>query len=319
MDFFSGIVGQDKVVNLLKSSIAAGNVSHAYLLAGPEGVGKTSIALAFAYTLLAAADPQAGMFIKDNVHPDLMIISKPENKTLIGKEQITREMEPWLALKPFRSDRKVVIIKDSSRMSLEAANAILKTLEEPPAYTVIILVSDELNVLPTILSRCQIVRLFALPDNIVERFLINQGIDPDRAHQAARLAQGSIGRAREFSTNVDFTSVWSTMQNMLQEFSRGHYDYIFTLAEKMQVDPRLYASVMETVLRDVYIYQLTKQQHLLAIPDNIDMIRSIPEIDPNKIETALKRINDLKGYFRTNVNSLLLSTNISYEVFEALN
>ncbi|MEN6461849.1 MAG: hypothetical protein ABFC94_10845 [Syntrophomonas sp.] len=319
IDLFSGIVGQDKAVNLLKRSIATDNISHAYLLAGPAGVGKTSAAIAFAYTLLAAADSDAQIFLQDNMHPDLMIIEKPENKTLIGKDQITREMEPWLALKPFRAARKAVIIKDSSLMSLEASNAILKTLEEPPAYTVIILISDEMNLLETILSRCQVVKFFPVADGVVEEFLINRGIEPNQAHQAARLAQGSIGRALSFSQNVDFSGIWNDIKVLVDDFCRGQYATVFNAASKMQADPSLYTSMMETILRDIYIYQQTKLEQLLAIPDNIDMIKAIPEVNPEKIRIALKRINKLKKYFRTNVNSLLISTNISYEVFEALN
>jgi DNA polymerase-3 subunit delta' len=248
-----------------------------------------------------------------------MIIEKPEGKTLIGKDQITREMEPWLALKPYRAAHKVVIIKDSSLMSLEASNAILKTLEEPPAYTVIILISDEMNLLETILSRCQVVKFYPIADRVVEEFLINRGIEQNQAQQAANLAQGSIGQALSFSENVDFTGIWNEIKGLINDFSRGQYAAVFNAAGKMQVDPSLYTSMMEIILRDIYIYQQAKQEQLLAIPDNLDMIKVISEVNPEKIRIALNRINKFKRYFRTNVNSLLISTNIAFEVFEALN
>jgi DNA polymerase-3 subunit delta' len=204
-------------------------------------------------------------------------------------------------------------------LSTSSFNALLKTLEEPPVYTVIILISDEMNLLETILSRCQVVKFYPIADRVVEEFLINRGIEQNQAQQAANLAQGSIGQALSFSENVDFTGIWNEIKGLINDFSRGQYAAVFNAAGKMQVDPSLYTSMMEIILRDIYIYQQAKQEQLLAIPDNLDMIKVISEVNPEKIRIALNRINKFKRYFRTNVNSLLISTNIAFEVFEALN
>lgn len=319
IDFFSAIIGQDKALNLLKKSIATGNINHAYLFSGPGGTGKTAAAMAFAYTLLAEGDENAQIFFRDRIHPDLMVIEKPPNKTLIGKDQITKELEPWVALKPFRANRKIAIIKDSFQMSLEAANALLKTLEEPPHYTVIILISDETNLLETILSRCQMVRFYPVADHIIEQLLISRGIAPDRAGHVARLAQGSIGNALRFVEEVDFEVLRQMVQTMLNNYCQSQYAAVFDTAQKMEADPVLYTNLMEIILRDIYMYQQSKQEGLLAIRDNLDMIKVIPELNPEKIRKALNNINNYKKYYRTNVNSLLINTNIAYEVYEALN
>lgn len=319
MDYFTGIIGQDRAIDLLRRSMASDNINHAYLFAGPAGIGKTTTALAFAYNLLAAKDSGAQIFLKDKLHPDLLIIEKPENKTVIGKEQITKGVEPWLAVKPFRANRKLVIIKDSNAMSLEAANALLKTLEEPPGYAVIILISDENNLLETILSRCQLVRFFPIRDEEIEKFLINKGLEQKKVYQAARLAQGSLGAAQRYANEEEFDQKWSSVIALVEEFSRGQYQAVFDASQQMEANPNLYTSIMETILRDIYIFQKTNLPELLVNPDNQEVAATIPKIKPEKIRKALNRINSLKKYYRSNVNSFLISTNITYEVFAALN
>ena len=112
MDYFSGIVGQDKPIKLIKKSIASAHTSHAYLFSGPAGVGKMQVAMAFAYSLIHLQDKQAAIYFSENLHPDLLIIEKLENRSLISKEQITQVLEPWFALKPYRAQRRVAIIRD---------------------------------------------------------------------------------------------------------------------------------------------------------------------------------------------------------------
>src|SRR5512137_29976 len=107
MDYWAGIVGQERAVGALRQALTTGKISHAYLLAGPPGVGKMTTALALARAIILSTDPQGEAYWREGAHPDFMLIAKPENKTLIGIEQINREMEPWLALKPYRAGRRV--------------------------------------------------------------------------------------------------------------------------------------------------------------------------------------------------------------------
>ncbi|WP_054695248.1 hypothetical protein [Syntrophomonas palmitatica] len=160
-------------------------------------------ARALAYTLIASADRQAEIFFRENIHPDLMVIEKIEGKTTILKEQISREMQPWLEMKPSRSHNKVAIIRDAHLMRPEAANALLKTLEEPPLYAIIILVTDENNLLETIVSRCQLLTFKSLKEADIQELLISQGINSRLAEQAARLSQGSPAYALQFVQSGD--------------------------------------------------------------------------------------------------------------------
>lgn len=317
MDYFSTIVGQVKAIELLKRSLQHNSVSHAYLFLGPAGIGKMLTAEAFARAVIQAGDPDAGLYFKENMHPDLLVISRLENKTVIAKEQITREMEPWLGLKPYRASRRVVIIRDSHLMSQEAANALLKTLEEPPDYALIILVADDSNLLETIVSRCQLLRFFTLTDQEIERYLLDRGVDPVKAGNAARLGQGSISLARRFVEEEALTEIWDIASGIAERMIGGEKVEIFSAAEQMDRDPDLICSMLVTILRDINIFRMTGREELLTLPGSKHIARLVKKDQGRGLMEAIENMMALKNYYRTNVNSLLINMNISYELWKA--
>jgi len=251
------------------------------------------------------------------MHPDLLIISRLENKTVIAKEQITKEIEPWLGLKPYRALRRVVIIRDSHLMSQEAANALLKTLEEPPEYALIILVADDSNLLETIVSRCQLLRFFTLADQEIEQYLLDQGIDPAKAGNSARLGQGSISLARRFVEEEALAEIWDIAGNIVEKMAGGEKVEIFNTAEQMERDPDLICSMLVTILRDINIFRMTGREDLLTLPGSKRIALLIKEDQGLAFMEAIEKIMSLRSYYRTNVNSLLININISYELWKA--
>lgn len=318
MDYFSGIVGQDRALAPLKKALETGNLSHAYLFVGPDWVGKQSIAELFARAIILDRDEQAAIYLKENAHPDFLIIEKLENKTLIGIEQITARMEPWLALKPYRAVRRVVIVKEAHLLSLAAANALLKTLEEPPGHAVIILVSDENNLLDTIISRCQLIRFSPIADIYVAELLQGRGIESSRAEHLARLGQGSISRALLFAEEEGLENYWQIAHSLIKDLSSGQQIEVYKAAEKIEEKPQIISNLIQATLRDIYIYQITRQDNLLLIEDNREICRSFKEINPERVNRALTNIDELKKSYRSSISSLLLSINISYELQDAL-
>lgn len=317
MDYFSGIVGQDQAVKLIKKSMAHANTSHAYLFSGPAGVGKMQAATAFAHSLIAMEDKQAGVYFNEEMHPDLLIIEKLENRSLIGKEQISRQLEPWLALKPYRAEHRVAIIRDAHLMSLEAANALLKTLEEPPVYALIILISDDENILETIVSRCQMVRFFPVTESKMVEFLQGRGFDREKASRAARLGQGSVASALRFASEEGLEETWEAAITLIKDMAEGKRAAIFEAAEKMQSAPDLIIQIVETILRDALIIGSGHQDLLLA-PEAPEIIGLLQAKDPGRLMTAIIEIEKLKAYYRRNVNTLLLNTSIGYQLWNAL-
>jgi DNA polymerase III subunit delta' len=205
---FKDIAGHTKEISVLKNSLGSGRVAHSLLFAGPDGVGKSLVALEFAKALNcqrfsgdSCGECQDCAMIAASTHPNL-ILAGPEDKdgesTPDGLIRIERVREIQNSIK-YRVDRgkKVVIIDAADRMMTAASNAFLKTLEEPPADSIIILVSSRSSdLLPTIISRCQRMNFRPLPPEVIASFLEDRrGIAHETAIEAARLADGSVARA----------------------------------------------------------------------------------------------------------------------------
>lgn len=171
---WTDIQGQDSAIALLRSHAAAGRVANAYILAGPEGVGKRRVALEFAKALNCAKSPNgpcdacpACVQLSKGSHPDLHVLEPSGASEQIRIEPV-RQMLERIALRPFNSRYQVVIIDGAERLTEEAANSLLKGLEEPPSHSRFLLVTARLSdCLPTIRSRCQLIRCRRLGPEIV--------------------------------------------------------------------------------------------------------------------------------------------------------
>src|SRR3954449_9654589 len=190
---------------VLGSALASGSASHAYLFHGPPGTGKRRAALALAAELLAEGedDPDAARArAMHGTHPDLTWV-RPTGAHVMRVSDVDGPVVSAAGRTPFESRRRVFVLERVDTMNDEVANRLLKTLEEPPYYVHLILLTDQLGqVIDTVVSRCQFVRFDPLPRaRIVER-LHDQGVDAERADAAARLALGD-GRRAEFLAGED--------------------------------------------------------------------------------------------------------------------
>jgi DNA polymerase-3 subunit delta' len=201
------IHGHDKVVEDLRRSLVHGRLPHAMLFVGPEGVGKKSFARKLAQSLLCESHPPERLDpcescpgclqVEAQTHPDFVEVGRPEEKHELPIAVI-RDLCEFFTLKPARGLRKVAILDDADDLNEEAANAFLKTLEEPPPGTLLILIGTSVEIqLPTIVSRCRVVRFEALPATEVAEILLAQGVARDAAdaERLAALGDGSVNRA----------------------------------------------------------------------------------------------------------------------------
>jgi len=200
---FAGIIGQDKAKKLLRLAMEQNRLAHAFLFKGPMGVGKKTFAKTFA-AVLNCQNPQGHepcgqcpscRKFHSGSHPDFIVI-EPEGAAI--KINQVRELKKALAFPPLEARIRVALLCDIHTMRREAANSLLKTLEEPPNHTMLILTADEAGgILPTILSRCQTVPFFPLPQAEVAKILTQEAvIEPESAATLAAMAEGSLGRAR---------------------------------------------------------------------------------------------------------------------------
>jgi len=198
-----GVVGHARAVEMLQHAVAAGNLSHAYLITGPTGIGKTTLALALASTLLCESEgPRpCGLCrgcrrVAAGTHPDLHIVESESPGANLKIDSI-RLLLHQLALTPMEGRWRVAILNRFEEATTSAANALLKTLEEPPSYAVLlVLASDAENLLPTIVSRCQRIPLRAQPVAAVQQALIERWqVASAKADELAHLSGGRLGWA----------------------------------------------------------------------------------------------------------------------------
>ena len=207
---FDEIRGHSRQVRILKSMLASGQVPHAFLFSGIEGIGKRTVATGFVKALncLTLSDDFCGQCLQcrkidKQVHPDVMIV-EPE-KNVLKIEQM-RELQQEIIYKPLEGKKKAVIIDAAEKMNAQAANCLLKTLEEPPEDTVLVLIAHSVSdMLPTVLSRCQRLHFSPLSDSDISSLLARQGMDAQQTGRLLPLAQGSLQRAIMFA-GCDFVS-----------------------------------------------------------------------------------------------------------------
>lgn len=215
-----GIEGHDRLVQQLERQLAGGRLRGSYMFVGPPGIGKARFARQLAQCLLCPHSPTdrleacgqcpACQQVAALTHPDLEIVCRPPDKALVPVELLIGDREHrmreglchHLAMRPSQGPYRIGILDDADLLTVEAANCLLKTLEEPPPRSLVLLIaSNELRQLPTICSRCQIVRFRPLPNELAGKVLVELGLCTDRhiAADLARLSHGSLQMACELA------------------------------------------------------------------------------------------------------------------------
>lgn len=280
------MVGQDVAVRILANQLRTGHVSHSYLFLGPEGVGKETAAYAFARALLcegesvgacgdACGSCRACRKVLHSNHPDLRIIA-PQDR-YISIDQV-RELQRFLALRPYEARYKVVVLQDADSMQKPTANSLLKTLEEPPPSSVLVLICHRLQGVPdTVLSRCQIIRFRRLTTReITDLLSADDKVDRQRARVAAEMADGSVSTAQRLASSEAFQAR-EDLLTALRNLPGMQPTELLELSEQWSSREDI-AEVTRLIVawfRDLLIWRLTGGGQLLRFDDWHDDIAAV--------------------------------------------
>lgn len=255
---FAEIVGQDRAIQVLKRSLATGKVAHAYVFEGIAGCGKKMTAFAFIQAIFCGTGVGCGHCpscrkLATQQHPDLHLLA-PDGAFL--KIDQIRELQRELALRPFEARQKAAIIEDADRLNPAAANALLKTLEEPPGNAILILLTSNIEgILPTVLSRCQRLRFAPLALTSIEAWLLKNGVPTEAARIAAALSEGSLQKALEIQ-DKDVLQSRKTFIEQMTALSLGEITPLLRGAEELAKDKEQALAMLDllkTFFRDLLL------------------------------------------------------------------
>jgi DNA polymerase-3 subunit delta' len=313
------VVGHDWAVDFLRRSMQHRRNRHAYLITGSANIGKNQLAHMFAMALNCTHEDEDARpcgqcrscrLTYSGNHPD-MLYSTLDEKSGQLKIDTIREMMRLLALKPFDSRYRIALFNDFDHAAPRAQDALLKTLEEPPAHAVLILIAESPDlIMPTITSRCQVVPLRPLPSETVKNFLQMHGAEAERATLLARLSGGRIGWALDALHNEQTMADREEALNLLEEVVRGNRVKRFEIAERLdnvarkdKLAIRDLLEIWQTYWRDV----LLLAQQTPVKPCNIDRRVQIEQLVQRiQVEDALKALQAtrtlLTGTLKTNAS-----------------
>jgi DNA polymerase-3 subunit delta' len=313
MQDFANIIGHEGIIIHLQNAISAGKISHAYIFHGEEGMGKKSLALAFAKTLQCIEkkstpcnDCKSCKQLEGGNHPDILWIT--HEKVSIGVDDIRTQVNADIQVIPYQSLYKIYIIDSADMMTENAQNALLKTIEEPPEYAIILLLARSTqNLLPTILSRCVVLDLKPIDRQQIKEYLMNKLHIPDYiAEIAADFSGGNIGKAIKYASSDDFASKKEDVFHILRYIDDMKLHEIIsgikTISEnKSSIND--YIDLMMLWFRDVLMLKATKDPNLLLFKDEYQVIKKQAKTRSyEEIENIIKSMNEAKAKLKANVN-----------------
>lgn len=306
---FNKVIGQELAIDLLRRAIEEKRLAHAYLFIGPGGVGKSLLAKIFAKALNCekqTAEPCDECIsckkIEAGIHPDVVTVSPEGKSSQIGINAI-RKIEGVMSLKPYEGRTKVFTIDGADKMTEDAANSLLKTLEEPPKETVIVLLASNMSKLqPTIVSRCQKVLFHPLSERAIMKELIERyGLDEKRAMCVSRFSEGRLGRAIEVLEGEALAKRNRVVEEFLTPKQFGYEDTWLYSEPREKVNETLNA--LAVYFRDLLVFNLSRDQGLLVNLDKAaDIARDAAGYPVERLEAIIETIADTQERIKRNAN-----------------
>ena len=315
---FSKIIGHEKIIEYFQNAISMDKVNHAYILNGEDKSGKMLLAESFAATLqwekngvTPCGECHSCKQADSRNQPDIIYITHEKPNT-ISVDDIRRQLNDDIVLKPYSSKFKVYIVNEAEKMNIQAQNALLKTLEEPPIYAVILLLTTNADYfLPTILSRCVRLDIKAVSDDKIKKYLMEEKQVPDyQADICVAFAQGNVGKAIRLAASEDFNEMKNSALHIIKRLNDIEVNELMQAVKQIaeyKLEMNDYFDLIMVWFRDVLLYKATADANRLIFQDEIYNIKKeASHRSYEGIETILKALDKAKARLRANVNFELL-------------
>lgn len=311
---FADVLGHEQTIAHMKHAIELNKVSHAYLINGEKGSGKKLLAGIFAQTLQCqrhGTEPcMECQSCKQSIslnQPDIIRVTHEKPGT-ISVEDIRSQLNGDILIKPYSSPYKIYIVDEAEKLTVQAQNALLKTIEEPPSYAVILLLTTNAGMLlPTILSRCVKLDLKPVSPKLIKQYLMEQLEIPEyRADICTAFAQGNVGKARRLALSDSFGEMLEHALHLVKYISEMEVsDLIEDLKKintyKMEIND--YLDLLMVWYRDVLMFKATRDADSLIFSDELNGIRQkAKESSYEGLECIIKALEKAKVRLNANVN-----------------
>ncbi len=265
---FKGIVGHEDIIAHFKSSIETGNVAHAYIISGDAGSGKKALAYAFAETLECEAGGteacgtcQSCLQVSTGNYPDIITVTH-EKPNLISVDEVRDQLINTIDIKPYKGKYKIYIIPGAELLNVQAQNAMLKTIEEPPAYAVILLLTTNLDkLLETVKSRCLKLQTKPIRERDVLAYLTNvMGLTKEKAYFCLDFAQGNLGKAIKLAGNDEYAAIVDSVVGVLAHIDEMDVETLGKAVkdiEQFKMSMNDYMDLMMMWYRDAMMLKVT--------------------------------------------------------------
>lgn len=311
---FKDIIGQEQIREHLQTALRLHKVSHAYIINGERSSGKEFIAKIFAMALQCERGGEepcqechsCKQALSGN-HPDIIRLIHEKPNT-ISVEDIRTQINQDMGIKPYQGPYKVYLINEGEKMTVQAQNALLKTLEEPPEYGVILILTSSMeSLLPTILSRCVVLNMRPVRDDLVKKYLMETLRIPDyKAEVCTAFARGNIGRAKLLASSEEFEKVREEAVTLLKYINEMEISEIVAAIRKIteyQFDVTDYLDILSIWYRDVLMFKAMNDANHLIFREEIQYIKKVADRSSYEgIETVLGALDKAKARLAANVS-----------------
>lgn len=329
MEAFEKVIGHDTIKEYFRRAIQADKVSHSYIFEGPEGVGKKTVAVELAKILLCEEQEnntpcnkcKSCHMIDAHTHPDVIVVNKDTKVTKIDtiRERVVKEM----GIKPYQGNNKIIIVSEGDTVTVEGQNAMLKTIEEPPGYGIVILaVQNMAKLLPTIKSRCIHMRFNPLNEEQIGDYLEQRGIIGINREIYTKFSEGSIGIVDKLVEDEAFIEQRKKSVEYLKRLNNADMMGLYEMVKELSDQKEIISRILDFWLlwfRDVALIKSTGSNNLYYLDYKADLLDTTSKLTYNKISKNIFAIKSAKREIEQNIYTTFVIENLLLKLKERRN